>query len=298
MPFGTVVGVATPLITFVLLTAVGLELRPPDFRRVFGRPRLVAAGLVVPPLLLPLLALALTRVFDPPPAIASGLLLVAICPVGGISNTFTYLARGSTALSVTLTATSCVLAIATIPALGALVGRVAHTPPVGQLPTGLLLAQLLATVVLPVCVGMGVRRLRPDLADAHHASLRRVAFGLLALLLALIVAADPSAFITGLPVAVPLAAGFVAGSVLVGGGVAHALGGDFRDRVALAIEFATRNVAVANMLALSQGQLGFATFATTYFLTELPVMGLAVAIFRWVGVRTAAAAAWPGLGNR
>lgn len=290
MSFGTVVGVATPLITFVLLTAVGLELRTRDFRRVLGRPRLVVAGLAVPPLLLPLLALALTAIFEPPPSIASGLLLVSICPVGGISNTFTYLARGSTALSVVLTATSCVLAIATIPALGALVGRVAHTPPVGQLPTGLLLAQLLATVVLPVSVGMAVRRFWPALADAHHGSLRRLAFGLLALLLALIVAADLPAFIDGLPVAVPLAASFIAGSVLVGGAVAHVLGGDSRDRVALAIEFATRNVAVANVLALSQGQLAFATFATTYFLTELPMLAVTVAVLRSVGTDVGVAA--------
>jgi len=191
---------------------------------------------------------------------------------------------------VTLTATSCVLAIATIPALGAMVGRVAHTPPVGQLPTGLLLAQLLVTVALPVSLGMAVRHVRPTLADAHHAFLRRLAFGLLALLLALIVAADLPAFIDGLPVAVPFAASFIAGSFVVGGAVAHVLGGGVRDRVALAIEFATRNVAVANVLALSQGQLAFATFATTYFLTEVPMLAVAVAVFRAVGTDVGVAA--------
>lgn len=285
MTIAGVVGIAVPLITFVLLAAVGLDLRPHDFRRVLARPRLLVAGLAVPPVVLPLLAIALTHWFGPPPAIASGLLLIAICPPGGISNTFTFLARGATALSFTLTTLSCLLAIATIPVLGAIVAGVAHAPPVGDLPAGRLLLQLLMTVAAPVAIGMTVRRLRPDLADAHHAGLRRLSFVLLAVLLALIVLADVPAFLDGLPVAVPLAIAFVACSAVVGGSVAHALGGDFRERVALSIEFATRNVAIANMLAFSQGQLAFATFATTYFLTEVPVMAVAIALFRWMGGR-------------
>lgn len=293
MAVGTLVGIAVPLITFILLAAVGLDLRPADFRRVLGCPRLVVAGLAVPPLVLPPLAMALTAWFEPPPAVASGLLLVAVCPVGGISNTFTYLARGTTALSFTLTALSCALAIVTIPVAGGLVGRLTPLAPVGGLPAGALLAQLLITVVAPVSLGVAVRYLRPEFADSHQATVRRLAFVLLGLLLALIVLSDVPEFLASLPVAVALAASFIATSFVVGWGVAHVLGAGTRDRAALSIEFATRNVAIANMLGLSQGHLGFATFATTYFLTELPVMSVAIVLLRWLRAAPGGAACRP-----
>lgn len=282
MSYGAAVGVATPLITLVLLAAVGLETEARDFRRVLARPRLLVLGVLVPPLVLPALALGLITLASPSPAIASGLMLVAICPVGGISTTFTYLARGSTAVSLSLTGASCLLAFASVPLLAAAVGHVVEIHPIGRLPLVSLLTQLLVAVVLPVSLGMAIGRLRPNLAAAWEPGLRKTAFGLLALLLAMVVLADVPAFVAALPTAVPLAAAFIGVSFLVGGGLAHVLGVGVRDGVALAIEFATRNVAVANMLALSGGQLGFATFATTYFLTELPVMAAAVGVFRWL----------------
>lgn len=287
MSLGALIVVATPAITFVLLAAVGCDLRLSDFRRVLGQPRLVAAGVLVPPLVLPPLAIALTAWFEPPPPIASGLLLMALCPVGGISNTFTYLARGATALSVTLTALSCVLAAVTIPALGALVWQVVGQPLIARIPLSLLLGQLLSTVVLPVSLGMVVRHRWPQFAADHQASLQRTAFGLLALLVAMIVLADTRAFVANLPSAVPLSGTFVVCSVLVGGGVAHLLGGDIRDRIAVAIEFATRNVAVATTLAVLLGRLELAAFTTTYFLTELPIMTAAVIVFRAMAARGA-----------
>ena len=284
----TFLGVAVPAITFVLLTAVGCDLRVSDFRDVWRRPRIVTAGLLVPPLVLPALAAALIAWRSPPPAIASGLLLIAICPVGGISNTFTYLAHGSTALSLTLTGLSCLLAFLTVPVAGLVVGYATHGPSIAQVPQALLLVQLLATIVLPVSLGMVVRHRWPAFAELRQPSLQRMGFALLGALLATIIVADTRGFVAGLSAAVPLSAAFVAGSFVVGGGVGHVLGGDLRERIALAIEFATRNVAIATMLAVTLGRIEFATFATTYFLTELPVMLTAAAVFRAMVARNGA----------
>jgi len=68
--------IAIPAITFVLLGAVGLDLRVEDFRRVARQPGVMLAGLLGPVLLLPLLALGLLALFRPWPAIAAGLLLI------------------------------------------------------------------------------------------------------------------------------------------------------------------------------------------------------------------------------
>ena len=281
MSISAVIDIAIPLITFILLASVGTDLKAVDFRRLFRRSRMLSAGLLVPPLVLPALALGLIAVAQPPAPVASGLLLIAMCPVGGISNTFTFLARASTALSVALTTLSCLMAPLTVPAIGAGLALLSQQRLVTRVPVGGLLKQLLATVALPVSLGMIARARWPDLTDQYRPTLQRLGFALLALLLVLIVLADVRGFLRALPFAVPLAAAFVASSFVVGGGIAHALGGDARDRATLAIEFATRNVAVATMIAVTiLGRVDFATFASAYFLTELPLMTAAVVALR------------------
>jgi len=73
---------ASKLITLLLLVAVGLDLTLGDFRRVRERPGMVTAGVLLPPLLLPPLAIALIELVAPSPVIAAGLLLLAVCPSG------------------------------------------------------------------------------------------------------------------------------------------------------------------------------------------------------------------------
>lgn len=109
--------VAIPLVTFLLMVVVGLDLRAAEFHRVRRRPVVLATGLLVPPLVLPPLALGLVSLLRPSSAVAAGLLIVAACPIGGISNVYSLLARADTALSVTLTALSCLLSVVTIPAI-------------------------------------------------------------------------------------------------------------------------------------------------------------------------------------
>ena len=117
-PVRASIAFAIPAMNFVLLAAVGLDLSREDFTRVRGQGPVVATGLIAPVILLPPLALALVGLFQPAPDVAASLLLIAACPIGGISNTYSYLAQASTALSVTLTAVSCLAAIVTIPVIG------------------------------------------------------------------------------------------------------------------------------------------------------------------------------------
>jgi len=278
----TLVDVAIPAITFLLLAAVGLDLRPEDFARVRRQRTVVLAGLVGPLLLLPPIAFGLISVFRPPPAVEAGLLLIAVCPIGGVSNTYSYLARASTALSVTLTAISCLLAAVTIPALASLFEAVLGRPLGFTAPAGLLLGQLVLMLALPVGLGMFVRRRWPRVADDHRAGLQRLATGLLAALIAIVVYDQFDTFLRELRTTVLLAASFVVVSFAIGWTVGLALQTDARDRFTLATEFATRNVAIATAIAVTLvGQIEFAVFATIYFLTELPLMLGAVTIFRF-----------------
>jgi BASS family bile acid:Na+ symporter len=286
----TLIDVTVPPLTFLLLAAVGLDLSSEDFVRLRRQRGLVLAGLAGPLILLPALAVGLIEVFAPPPDVAAALLLIAACPIGGISNTYTYLARAATALSVTLTGLSCVFAPLTIPVVGQALERILARPLDMAPPVSLLLGQLLVMLALPIALGMWVRRRWPGVAERWRPVLQNLAFAGVALVLAFIVLDDPRGFVAGLSTTVPLAAVFVVCSALVGWLTAAPFSSDRRDRFTFAAEFGTRNLGVAMAVAVTLlGRVEFARFAYTYFLTEIPIMLVAIAVFRG----TAAPAAPP-----
>ena len=116
----TTVDIGLPLLIILAMTIVGLELTVADLRRVMHYPTHVAAALFGQVLILPLIAAALIVVLRPAPVIAGGLILAAAAPQAISSNYFCLLARADIALSVTLTAVSSALAVATTPLIAAL----------------------------------------------------------------------------------------------------------------------------------------------------------------------------------
>lgn len=276
-----IVDVAIPVITFLLLMAVGLDLTREDFARVRRQPALVLTGVLAPLVLLPAAALLLVAAFSPVPAVRTGLLLVAACPIGGISNTYSYLARASTALSVTLTGLSCLLAVITIPLVAGMFEAILREPLGFTAPLGALVAQLLLMLAAPVGLGMWVRHRWPVAAVANQPLVQRVAVGSLGLLIVFVIWAEFGAFASTLGAAVPISALFVLLSMGTGWGIGGLLKAGRRDRFTLAVEFSTRNVAIATAIAVTLlGRVEFAVFATIYLLTEAPLMLAAVAMFR------------------
>jgi BASS family bile acid:Na+ symporter len=284
----TFISVIIPSITFLLLVAVGLDLTRADFEPVWRRPGLIAAGLAGPLLILPVLSLGLITAFDPPPAVTAGILLITACPIGGVSNTYSYLARASAALSVTLTALSCLVAVFTIPLLTRVFEAALGQPLGFEAPVGTLLLQLSGMLVAPIATGMYIRARWPEAAVAHRPAVQRAAFAGLAVLVIVVVWAQFDAFRDGLAATVPLAVAFVVSAFGVGWVVGRVVARDVRDRFTLAMEFATRNVAIATAIAVSiLGRVDFAVFATTYFLSELPLALAAVVVFRRTFARAA-----------
>lgn len=279
----SVVAVTVPLTNFALLLAVGMDLTREDFARVARKTPLVLAGLVAPCLLLPPLAIALILIVDPAPAIAQGLLLIASCPIGGISNAYSYLARASTALSVILTGLSCLFASATIPLISAGVEAVFGRPLGFVAPIPLLVTQLTLMLLLPVAIGMLLRHWAPAVAARCRPGLQRFAFVGVALMLSLVLARDVPMFVASLSTMVPLAGVFVLGSLVAGWATALPFTRDPRDRFTMAAEYGTRNIGVAITIAVTLlGQVEFAQFAAAYAIIEIPILLASVAAFsRW-----------------
>ena len=94
----------------IVMFGMGLTLKPHDFKVVFSRPKDVVIGCIAQFTVMPFLAFCLTKVFQLPPELAVGVILVGTCPGGTSSNVMTYLSKGDVALSVGMTAVSTILA--------------------------------------------------------------------------------------------------------------------------------------------------------------------------------------------
>jgi len=99
----------------LIMYGVALDLRFEDFKYLVKNPKGFFLGIFSQFILLPFLTWCLINVIQPPPSVALGMFLVAACPGGNVSNFLTNYAKGNTALSVSLTGFSTVLAIITTP---------------------------------------------------------------------------------------------------------------------------------------------------------------------------------------
>ncbi len=101
----------------VVMFGMGLTLKLDDFKVVFTRPKDVLLGCAAQFAVMPFLAFLLIKLFNLPPELAVGVMLVGTCPGGTSSNVMTFLAKGDVALSVGMTACSTVLAPVLTPAM-------------------------------------------------------------------------------------------------------------------------------------------------------------------------------------
>lgn len=164
-------------IAFILFT-LGLGLSLDDFRRVVVMPRGVTIGLVNLIILSPLMAFALAVVFNLDPVMAVGLVLLGASPGGALANMLTHLAKGETALSVTMTAISSITAVVTIPLFFTLANDyfgAGASLAVSEM-WSVVLRTFLITVV-PLSLGMYVRSRAPEAVEAKRSTLSKVAVG-------------------------------------------------------------------------------------------------------------------------
>ncbi len=246
--------VLLPLALAIVMLGMGLSLVPDDFRRITRAPKAVAVGTVCQVLLLPLIGALITLVVPMQPAIAVGLIVLAVCPGGPSSNLITYLAQGDVALSVTLTAVSSILTVFTIPiftniALQYFLGQSAAI----ELPIGQTMLQIFLITLLPIAIGMLIRDRFPVTAKRLEQHMGRIAIGLLALIIALLLVREGSklpGFIVQVGIGVLLlnlaatAVGFLAGKLF---------GLSLAQQICIAIEVGIQNGTLA--IAITAGLL-------------------------------------------
>lgn len=163
---GTQVALAISL-AFTMFT-VALGLKTDDFSFLKSHKRSVAFGLAAQIIGLPLITLLLLYVFQPMAGIALGMLIVACCPGGNVSNLFTRLSRGDVAYSVSLTTCSSIFAAAFLP-LTILFWTGMYAPTRTLVDTIHLdrvdfVLNTGFTLLLPLLLGIALAHKRPDIA--------------------------------------------------------------------------------------------------------------------------------------
>lgn len=165
-----------PVALFVIMTGLGLTLTPGDFRRVLVYPRGMAIGLGNLLLLSPLLAFGAAILFDLGPELAIGMVLLGAAPGGTTANLLTHLARGDTALSVTMTAVSSLASVVTTPVFLALATLYfLGDRPGAALNMGGIVIKILLITLVPLSLGMVVRHRAPRFALRAEPWVKRAA---------------------------------------------------------------------------------------------------------------------------
>jgi BASS family bile acid:Na+ symporter len=182
--------VLLPIALAVIMTSLGLSLTIADFKRIFVFPKGVAIGMANLVLISPLLAFGIAELYDLAPELAVGLVLMGAAPGGTTANLMTHLARGDTALSVTMTAISSLAAVITVPLYLGLSIEYFDAGVGDDVSMGGIVARVFAITIIPLSFGMWLRSRNPDRADRVEPTLRKVAFGFLIVVIAGAVISD------------------------------------------------------------------------------------------------------------
>ena len=154
---------------------MGLSLRVEDFKRILIYPKAVGIGLLNQLVLLPILAFGIVKAFSLPPELAVGLMILAVCPGGATSNLITHLAKGDSALSITLTACSSVITVFTIPFLvNFSIGYFIPGGEAKQLEVVGTVVSVLFITLIPVALGMITLAKAPRLAEKWDQPFRKI----------------------------------------------------------------------------------------------------------------------------
>lgn len=195
----------------VVMFSIAIDLKPSDFKGLAKAPKPLMIGLLSQFALLPAVTFLLVLIAQPQASVALGLILVAACPGGNISNFITHRAGGNAALSVSMTAFATVGAILLTPLNIAFWGRlyppsaeILHATTIDPVSIAITVSLML---VLPLVLGVTLNAKRPDVTRKLRMPLQWVSMAIFIGFVAIALAANWALFLAF--------AGGIAGLVIV-----------------------------------------------------------------------------------
>lgn len=268
--------VLLPLALAFIMFTLGVGLTPADFKRIALQPRAFLVGTALQFISLPLIAIALVAFLPIPPIVKVGVVLLAACPGGTTSNLLTHMARGDVALSVSLTAITSLASVVTVPVV--LMVALAlfmrpDAPQVGMVSTGVV---IFALTVIPVGLGMILRKLAPKPAVAlerHSRFMSGLVFT--AVVIATVLNEGIGETLRRLTQAGAVSLALNVAAMAVAFAVSSWMAFKMRQRVALTLECGLQNASLAIVVASSLlGDIDYAMPAAIYGLMMFATAGL------------------------
>ncbi|NPC97909.1 bile acid:sodium symporter family protein [Nocardioides sp. zg-DK7169] len=265
-----------------ILFGIALDTRLEDFTAALRRPGTIAIGVLAQFLMLPALTFVLTLLLDVRGSVALGMILVACCPPGNVSNILTHRAGGDVALSVSMTAVGNVLAIFLMPLNMAFWGGL-H--PSGkamlediELSVADMLGEIAFVIGVPFVLGIAIQRIWPRVAAVGHRVIGPLSFLALGAVIAVGVANNWSVFLDH--IGIVLLAVFLhdALALFLGFGIAKATRLPEASTKAMTFEVGIRNAGLGLLLVFTyfDGLGGMALVAAWWGIWDI-IAGLAVA---------------------
>ena len=273
-----------------ILFGIALDTPISAFRNVMRRPGVIAIAVVAQFLLLPALTFVLTLLLDVRASVALGMILVACCPPGNVSNIVTHRSGGDVALSVSITAVSNVLAVVLMPLNFALWGGLHPTG--GDLirsidvSLGSMLAEIALVILVPFAAGIAIGRLWPRVASVAQRVLGPLALVALLGIIAVAVADNWGILVDHLGVVLVATAIHDALAMLLGFWIGRVTRVGTPGTKALTFEVGMRNTSLGMLVAFGTfGGLGGMALVTSWWGIWDIIAGLALA--EWWRRRTA-----------
>ena len=238
--------IVLPVALAVIMLSLGLSLTPADFRRVLVQPRGVAVGIVNLALISPLLAFAVAEAFSLIPVLAVGLVLLGASPGGTMANLLTHLARGDTALSITMTAISSLAAVVTVPLFLELsTDHFGAAGLDGDIDMLGVVARVLLITVVPLALGMFLRANDPQRVDEVQGTVRKVALGIFLAVVVGVIVAENDLVLDNIGAVAPAVITLNIAAMAISFTIARLARLDDRQATAIAIELGVHNSTLA-----------------------------------------------------
>jgi BASS family bile acid:Na+ symporter len=274
-----VLNIALAIVMFGVALGISVE----DFKRLFKEPKLVLIGVLSQFILLPFFTYLLILLIKPQPSIALGMIMVAACPGGNISNFMTHLAKGNTALSVSLTAFATFLAMFMTPFnfefYGNLYGPTSEILKNVRVEPIELVKLILLILGLPLLLGMWVRMKNEYLAQKLSKILRPFSIILFIAIVIIAFANNLDVFNNYIHHVLVLGISHNVLAILLGYLVAKSFGLSFINQKTLAIETGIQNSGLGLLLIFTffSGLGGMAIMAAFWGIWHI-ISGLLLAL--------------------
>ena len=243
--------VILPLALALIMFGMGLGLTTNDFTRLFKSPLAIVIGLIGQLVAMPLLALGLCYLLNLPTPIAIGLMILAACPGGTMSNVVSQLAKANLALSVSLTAASTAISIITTPFI---IGfAMSQFAPADDATFSILTTSLglFFITLVPVAIGIWLRHFKSDFAIKAEPFFRRFSLFFMLMMIAALVIKERDLLVSSFNDVFWACIALNIGSMVVGWLIAKCSKLNLTDSLTLSIEVGIQNASLAILIAIS-----------------------------------------------